>query len=524
MPPPALMQGIGSNHFTITTVSDSAQLYFDQGLRMIHGYWDFESYRAFKRAAEFDSTAAMCPLGIAIIYYNSHEFTITPEGKSYVSKAKGLMNRHPVTNKERDLIETWCDYYDNGNDETFRMRLKALCFKYQEETEFQLAYAAELIDGYEDGQPTKNYISCDSILRLIIKKDSTNFAAHHYLIHNIQDTPECAKGIQSAEAIAALAPNIGHIQHMPGHIWYYLGEYSKARTAFLNARVTDSTYLFNSKVDPVNHWNNIHNMVYLAYNDLEEGRYKEALDISANLQKTEISPDQFSRSKGMKMSYLVDQLVTNGIGDWERSIFLASKPLTMGEDSPFLLWKRKLFVYYAAGMNSFAKHQADSLKYYVKKMNKHLSALKKSLSTGMDYQAIRDYHAKAYYHELLACTYAMKSDFPNAYIMIDSVIKNNTGTTTGDPPVTPRFNDETKIEFLVMQHKYSEAIAICEQLLKIRRNSPRLYTLMSKLKLENGQNEDASKYLAMAFEGFRNADEDFPVLKEAKELKKKLAK
>jgi tetratricopeptide (TPR) repeat protein len=523
MPPPKLMSGIGNNHFRITTGNDSCQLYFDQGLRMIHGYWDFEGYRAFKHAAQLDSTAAMCQLGMAIIYYNSHMFTVTPEAKSYALKAKELLARHKATAKEHDFITTWNRYFQEGNDSIFRNELKELCFKYPGETEFQLAYAAELIDGYEDGKPTPDYTSCDSVLRLIIAREPGNFAAHHYLIHNIQDTPECEKGIPSAEVIASLAPNIGHIQHMPGHIWYYLGDYAKARTAFLTARVTDSLYLFNSQVDPVNHWNNVHNMVYLAFNDIEEGRYTEALSISKSLQNVEMSPDQFGRNEGMKMSYLVDQLLTNGTGDWLRSVQLASKPLGMGEDTPFLLWKRKLFVYYAEGMNAFKNNQPDSLAFFTRKLNRHLDALKKSMSKGMEYTAVREYHAKAYYHELLACRSAIKRDFRNAHILIDSVIKNNVGTTVGDPPVTPRFNEETKIEFLLMEKKHVEAAAVCEQILGLRRNSARLNYLMARIKFESGNHREAELYLDKTLTALGHADHDFPVLKEAITLKGKLS-
>ena len=48
------MQGIGDATLTITTSSDQAQAYFNQGLRVFHCFWDFEAYRAFKEAAHLD--------------------------------------------------------------------------------------------------------------------------------------------------------------------------------------------------------------------------------------------------------------------------------------------------------------------------------------------------------------------------------------------------------------------------------------------------------------------------------------
>ncbi len=59
LPSPPLMQGIGDANLKITTNSDDAQAYFNQGLRLLHDFWYFESYRAFKEAARLDPSAAM---------------------------------------------------------------------------------------------------------------------------------------------------------------------------------------------------------------------------------------------------------------------------------------------------------------------------------------------------------------------------------------------------------------------------------------------------------------------------------
>ena len=63
LPPPPLMQGIGDAILKITTNSDQAQAYFNQWLRLLHCFWDFEAYRAFKEAARLDPDAAMAYWG-----------------------------------------------------------------------------------------------------------------------------------------------------------------------------------------------------------------------------------------------------------------------------------------------------------------------------------------------------------------------------------------------------------------------------------------------------------------------------
>ena len=43
MPPPPRITGIGDSHLEITTKSAKAQAYFDQGLNLLHCFWDFDS-------------------------------------------------------------------------------------------------------------------------------------------------------------------------------------------------------------------------------------------------------------------------------------------------------------------------------------------------------------------------------------------------------------------------------------------------------------------------------------------------
>src|SRR5665213_889136 len=64
MPAPKLMTGIGSSSLKITTKSPEAQAYFSQGISLLHCFWDFEAYRAFKEAARLDPDAPMAYWGI----------------------------------------------------------------------------------------------------------------------------------------------------------------------------------------------------------------------------------------------------------------------------------------------------------------------------------------------------------------------------------------------------------------------------------------------------------------------------
>src|SRR5579875_3024208 len=58
MPSPVKMTGIGNSHITIKA-SPEAQMWFDQGLNLMHDFWDYESTKAFEQAIRVDPKCAM---------------------------------------------------------------------------------------------------------------------------------------------------------------------------------------------------------------------------------------------------------------------------------------------------------------------------------------------------------------------------------------------------------------------------------------------------------------------------------
>jgi hypothetical protein len=53
LPPPLKVTGIGNTHIRITATPE-AQMWFDQGLNLLHDFWDYESVRAFERGVRVD--------------------------------------------------------------------------------------------------------------------------------------------------------------------------------------------------------------------------------------------------------------------------------------------------------------------------------------------------------------------------------------------------------------------------------------------------------------------------------------
>ena len=61
LPPPQKLTGIGNSHIRITATPE-AQMWFDQGLSLLHDFWDYESARAFEQSIRVDPSAR-CAIG-----------------------------------------------------------------------------------------------------------------------------------------------------------------------------------------------------------------------------------------------------------------------------------------------------------------------------------------------------------------------------------------------------------------------------------------------------------------------------
>ena len=82
----------------------------------------------------------------------------------------------------------------------------------------------------------------------------------------------------------------GHLVHMPGHVYYRLGEYGKARRSFIASMRVDSTYMADQQVPVSRVWNYVHNLNYLLANCAEEGRYREGLEWARRLEEVPLVP------------------------------------------------------------------------------------------------------------------------------------------------------------------------------------------------------------------------------------------
>ncbi len=68
-----------------------------------------------------------------------------------------------------------------------------------------------------------------AVLEDVLKRNPNHTGANHYYIHAIEASPNPERGTASAMRLMGLAPNAGHLVHMPSHIFTpALGDYEAA--------------------------------------------------------------------------------------------------------------------------------------------------------------------------------------------------------------------------------------------------------------------------------------------------------
>ncbi len=212
------------------------------------------------------------------------------EKKAALEKAKALMAK--ASEHERYYLRAQQKQQDEDDDSNgYQKEMEALIDAYPDDTDAKLFLAISLRYFYDDdGKPGKETVYAVSLVENVLSGHPDNAAAHHYLIHLLESGPHADRALEAAEVLGKLAPASGHMVHMPGHIFYKLGDQDRARQSFLDSMHVDEEYMQREKVSTLDDWNYAHNLSYLVASDAEAGRYREALAMAEKLDRLPANP------------------------------------------------------------------------------------------------------------------------------------------------------------------------------------------------------------------------------------------
>jgi len=246
---------------------------------------------------------------------------------------------------------------------------RRLVKKFPHDPQARIYLAESLCDGYDDaGEPKPGQKECIAILEGVLKDAPNDSAANHYWIHAIEPGNHPERALTSAALLASLAPTSGHMVHMPGHIYYRVGNYREAEKWFSASTKADEKYMREQHVGPDDDWNYAHNMMYAIANLMEQGRLNDANGLSDHLAgaRGKLSNSLYiwsARDQVARVSYRLP--VALRVGDWDAVLTMLGQVNLEGDKTVNLRALTAELTDYATGMkaletNDVAAAQAAS--------------------------------------------------------------------------------------------------------------------------------------------------------------------
>jgi tetratricopeptide (TPR) repeat protein len=374
---PAL-KGWGHYSWKITTSSDSAQFYFNQGISMYYGFHMIEAIASFSKATRLDPECAMAWYGKALAMgptiNDLNNYRAGPG--AYEAAVRARLFMAACTPMEKDLINAIQQRY--SPDTTTKVKqlrmdyadaMKAVYTKYPHNAEILTLYADALLllhpwDLYtHDFQPKPWTPLIRSLLEQAMAISPKHPGANHYYIHTMEAsaTPELA--LKSANLLDTLMPSVAHVTHMPSHIYIRTGFYQRGITVNDAAITGYKTYVkqYGPAADGAFLYE-LHN-IHLKINCAQmSGDYKVAID-AANLLQSQV-PDYYLKAPAAdgnfaQYVYMQPTFTNVRFGKWDD--VLKVKPMDSLAYFSLLLHFSRGMAYCGKGNIALAKKELEKL-------------------------------------------------------------------------------------------------------------------------------------------------------------------
>jgi tetratricopeptide (TPR) repeat protein len=299
---PPLFENLGSLHHPITTTSEQAQHYFDQGLRLVYAFNHEEAIRSFEAAAQQDPQAAMPYWGIALALGPNINSAMEKKDErraiEMVQKARRLANR--ATPGEQAYIDALVARYvgrkgtkRRGLDEAYAKVMRVVMQRFPEDADAATLFAEALMDlrpwdlWKPDGGPQPGTNEIVTTLESVLAQNPDHPGACHYYLHAVEASSQLERALPCAERLPGLMPGAGHLVHMPAHIYMRLGKYHEAVERNQQAIDIDQQYLASrNQTGEYADGYYTHNLYFLWASLAMEGRNVEAMKAARDLTAT----------------------------------------------------------------------------------------------------------------------------------------------------------------------------------------------------------------------------------------------
>ncbi len=339
--------GIGNYRMAVTTSSPRARHYFEQGIILAWGFNFAEAVRSFQEATRQDKNCAFCYWGLAYALGPSINHDMNPREAAAAYQAVQRASSHAANAPalERELIAALATRYSRDPsaereplDRAYADAMRAVVNTHADNADvLTLAAEAEMDlhphDYWQaDGTAQPWTLEILAWLERALALAPGNPGANHYFIHALEDSPEPQRALPAAERLMNLAPGVGHLVHMPAHIFFRLGRYHEATLANQRAIAADSAYLraaYGGASAAYIDGYVLHNVHFLWTSALMEGASGIATEAAARLARSADAASLASARSGTAQHFLALPFYTYvQFGEWSAIRAAPSPPAT----------------------------------------------------------------------------------------------------------------------------------------------------------------------------------------------------
>src|SRR5262245_881321 len=291
---PAILEEPANHDRPVTTTSRDAQQHFDRGLRYLYAFNHDEAIRSFERAAALDPACAMAHWGVALAsgpHINNPAMPVVRAKAAWAALARAQKHAPAGTDVEQALIAALAKRYADPQpedrkplDEAYAAAMRAVHKRFPRDADVGALFAESLMDlrpwdlWSADGEPRPQTPEVLATLESVLKLAPNHPLALHLYIHAVEASPTPQKADVAADRLRHLAPDLGHLVHMPAHIDLRLGGWQQAILANERAIAADTRYRRAVPQQDFYRMYMAHNRHMLAFAAMMQGESKRALD------------------------------------------------------------------------------------------------------------------------------------------------------------------------------------------------------------------------------------------------------
>lgn len=333
--PPALA-ALGGQHFPITTASAAAQDLFDQGLAWCYGFHHGEALRCFDAAIAADPECAMAWWGRAYAagpHINNMAMSDDAARKAHADAQRAQALAAATTPIERALIGAIAARYAwpapaerKQLDQAYAAAMKGVYRQHGDHPDVAALYAEALMNLWPwdlwraDGSPQPDTLEIVAVIERLLAAHPDHIQGCHLYIHAVEASPQPERAVPAAERLGARAPAIGHLVHMPSHIFVRVGRYADSAEANRRGIAADLAIVARTGRTGFYELYRAHNYHFLTWSCMFAGRAEEA-NATARQMLRELPLDVVQQMPAFLESFLaVPYHVLLRFGRWQEML------------------------------------------------------------------------------------------------------------------------------------------------------------------------------------------------------------